>query len=73
MSVQLLSCYLFCQIEKDLDEASVARMNEYGTSDDIKESFDTLQQRVKKKVSLNTNLKFIAPELNSTRSNYVTN
>ena len=38
-------------------------MNEYGTSDDIKESFDTLQQRVKKKISLNTNLKFIAPEL----------
>ncbi|XP_020617941.1 CD151 antigen-like [Orbicella faveolata] len=35
------------QIEEDLDKASVARMNEYGTSDDIKESFDTLQQRHK--------------------------
>ena len=39
--------FFFCQIEEDLDKASVARMNEYGTSDDVKESFDNLQQRVK--------------------------
>ena len=39
--------FFFFFIEEDLDKASVARMNEYGTSDDVKESFDTLQQRVK--------------------------
>lgn len=42
----------FRQIEEDLDKASVARMNEYGTSDDVKESFDNLQQRVKMKYFL---------------------
>ena len=40
-------CIIFlCQIEEDLGRTTIDRMNEYGSSDDIKESFDLLQQRV---------------------------
>lgn len=35
------------QIEEDLDKTTIDKMNEYGTSDDVKESFDILQQRHK--------------------------
>ena len=37
--------FLF-QIEDDLDKTTIDRMNEYGSVDAVKESFDLLQQRV---------------------------
>ena len=42
------SCLLFLsKIEGDLDRTIIDRMNEYGSVDDVKKSFDRLQQRVR--------------------------
>jgi len=46
-SVGIVAFVHRAQIEEDFDRTTIDRMNEYGSSDDIKESFDLLQQRHK--------------------------